>query len=495
MTAEPSAPPPTGRDARAAYLGIDCGTGSTKALLLGAEDGTVLAVRSAPHPIDARGDGTSEQDPAWWLEALRAAVRAVLAEKPGVAVRGIGVSGQQHGLVALDAADAPVRPAKLWNDTTTVAECDLLTDAVGGLDAALALTGNRFLTGYTAPKLLWLRRHEPEAYARAMRFCLPHDYLNLWLTGAFVTEPGDASGTAYVDVRRRTYSEPVLAAIDPDRAWAGALPAIVASRSVVGELRPEAAEALGLTAGIPVSGGGGDNMCAAIGVGAVRPGPVVASLGTSATAFAYRDEPAIDPLGEVSAFCDSTGGWLPLACTLNCTAVVDWARHLVGDGAPTVDEALAASPHGARDLTFLPYLTGERTPDLPRAAGSLLGLRLEHGPEDIVRAAVEGVTDGLAFALEALGRTGVRPEELILVGGGANSDAWGQLVADMTGLPVERPRSAEAAAEGAARQARWTVDGVEPGGFVAERRWEPAPRPATQAVRQRLAAARERERT
>jgi D-xylulose kinase len=494
MTPEPDAPRSGGGAARAAYLGIDCGTGSTKALLLDAERGEVLALRAAPHRIDARADGTSEQDPGWWLDALWASVRAVLADRPGVEVRGIAVSGQQHGLVALDAAGTPVRPAKLWNDTTTVTECDLLTDAVGGLEAALALTGNRFLTGYTAPKLLWLRRHEPKAYARAVRFCLPHDYLNLWLTGAFVTEPGDASGTAYVDVRQRTYSKPVLAAIDPGRAWADALPAIVASRSVIGELRPEAAEALGLRAGIGVSGGGGDNMCAAIGVGAVRPGPVVASLGTSATAFAYRDEPAIDPLGEVSAFCDSTGGWLPLACTLNCTAVVDWARQLVGDGAPTVDQALAASPPGARDLTFLPYLTGERTPDLPRAAGSLHGLRLEHRPEDIVRAAVEGVTDGLAFALAALGRTGVRPEQLVLVGGGANSDAWGQLVADMTGLPVERPRSAEAAAEGAARQARWTIDGVEPGGFAAERRWEPDAQPATEAVRERLASARERER-
>ncbi len=479
---------------RAAYLGVDCGTGSTKALLFAADDGEVLAVRSAAHRIDARADGTSEQDPTWWLSALRDGVRAVLADQPGIEVRGVAVSGQQHGLVALDAAGAPVRPAKLWNDTTTVAECDLLTDAVGGLDAALALTGNRFLTGYTAPKVLWLRRHEPDAYARARRFCLPHDYLNLWLTGAFVTEPGDASGTAYVDVRERAYSQPVLSAIDPERDWADALPAIVPSRSMIGELRPAAAEALGLRAGIPVSGGGGDNMCAAIGVGAVRPGPVVASLGTSATAFAYRDEPAIDPLGEVSAFCDSTGGWLPLACTLNCTAVVDWARRLVGDAAPTVDQALAASPPGARDLTFLPYLTGERTPDLPRAAGSLHGLRLEHAPEDVVRSAVEGVTDGLAFALDALGRTGVRPEQLILVGGGANSDAWGQLVADMTGLPVERPRSAEAAAEGAARQVRWAVEGVEPSGFAAERRWEPATQPATEAVRERLAAARERER-
>jgi xylulokinase len=410
--------------ARPSFLGIDCGTGSTKALLLDAVSGDVLNVGSARHAIDARGDGTSEQNPADWVTALVAAVRDVLAATPGATIRGIAVSGQQHGLVALDADDRPVHPAKLWNDTTTVAECALLTDTLGGDAAVMAMTGNRFLTGYTAPKLLWLRRHEPDRYAAATRFCLPHDYLNLWLTGAFVTEPGDASGTAYLDVRTRRYAMTVLDAIDPERDWDAALPTIAESRSVVGELGSEAADALGLAPGVPVTAGGGDNMCAAIGGGAIRPGPVVVSLGTSATAFGYRGEPAIDPLGEVSAFCDSTGGWLPLACTLNCTAVVDWARSLAGPDVPDVDTALAASPPGARGLTFLPYLSGERTPDLPRAAGSLHGLRLEHGSADVIRAAVEGVTDGLAFALGALARTGVVPERLVAVGGGSNSDAW-----------------------------------------------------------------------
>ena len=476
---------------RACFLGIDCGTGSTKALLLDAADGNVVAVRSSPHPIDARLDGTSEQDPAEWPRAVTSAVQAVLEAAGPVSVRGIGVSGQQHGLVALGDDGMAVRPAKLWNDTTTVEECAILTDAVGGLDAALALTGNRFLTGYTAPKVLWLRRHEPDRYAAARRFCLPHDYLNLWLTGEFVTEPGDASGTAYFDVRRRDYSNEVLRAIDAERAWDDALPPIAASRSVIGQLRAAVAEAVGLEPDIPVTAGGGDNMCAAIGVGAVEEGPVVVSLGTSATAFGHRDEPALDPLGEVSAFCDSAGGWLPLGCTLNCTGVVDWARALLGDGAPTVDEALRASPAGARGLTFLPYLSGERTPDLPRASGTLLGLRLDHGPADIVRAAVEGATDGLAFALDALGRTGTGADRLVLVGGGANSDRWGQLVADMTGLPVARPSGTEAAAEGAARQARWVIDGIAPGGFEVGVRWEPHADGALDDVRGRLGGARE----
>lgn len=467
------------------FLGIDCGTQSTKALLLDATDGSTVAVRSASHELDSRPDGTSEQDPAGWVRALVDAVRAVLdAGTPGE-LRGIAVSGQQHGLVVLDAEDRVVRPAKLWNDTTTVAECDALTDALGGLDRLIALTGNRFLPSYTAPKLLWLRRHEPDAYARAERFCLPHDYLNLWLTGAFATEPGDASGTAYVDVRERRYADPVLAAIDPDRTWSRSLPPIGDSLSTIGRLRTEAAEALGLPAGTPVIAGGGDNMCAALGVGAVTPGPVVMSLGTSGTAFGRSDAPAIDPLGEVSAFCDSAGGWLPLACTLNCTAVVDWARTLGGDGSLSVDQALAASVPGAGGLTLLPYLAGERTPDLPRATGTLLGLRADHGPADLIRAAVEGVTIGLALALEALGRTGVRAERLVLVGGGANSDAWGQLVADLTELEVERPASTEAAAAGAAAQARWVIDDVAPERPPADRAWEPR-------ADERLAVARSR---
>jgi xylulokinase len=231
-------------------------------------------------------------------------------------------------------------------------------------------------------------------------------------------------------------------------------------------------------------------MCAAIGVGAVTPGPVVVSLGTSATAFSHADAPALDPVGEVSAFCDSTGGWLPLACTLNCTGVVDWMRRLLGPDAPTVDAALETAMPGAGGLTFLPYLSGERTPDLPRASGMLVGLRLDHGAADLVRAAVEGVTEGVVFALEALARTDTRAERLILVGGGANSNAWGQLVADLSELPVERPRDVEAAAAGAARQVRWVIDGVEPGSFEVDQRWDPRPDDALRDLRQRHAAAR-----
>src|SRR5919201_3202675 len=242
--------------ARRAFLGVDCGTQSTKVLLVDADSEAVLGTGRAAHDLVERLDGTREQSPQWWLDTLTAAAReALLAAGSSVEVAGIGVSGQQHGLVCLDDADRPVRPAKLWNDTTTAPECDLLTERVGGLDAALRLTGNAFLPGYTAPKVLWLKEHEPQAYARTRRMCLPHDFLNLWLTGAFVTEAGDASGTAYFDVCERQYSRPVLDALDTERDWSSSLPPIVPSLSVVGGVRGAVAEALGIPADTPVSGG------------------------------------------------------------------------------------------------------------------------------------------------------------------------------------------------------------------------------------------------
>lgn len=450
-----------------AFLGIDCGTRSTKALLLDADSMETLGVGRGEHGIIERPDGTREQEPAWWLAALEKAVHEAVraAEATGhgrPTVAGIAVSGQQHGLVVLDGKDQSIRPAKLWNDTTTARQAAALTERLGGRAVVLRLTGNLFLPGYTAPKIAWLIDQEPEHYRVARRFCLPHDYLNLWLSGAFATEPGDASGTAYFDARERTYARDVLAAIDPDRDWDRALPPVVPSRSVIGSVGKEAAARLGISAGTPVEAGGGDNMCAAIGVGAIEPGPVVVSLGTSGTVFAYSDRPAVDPHGEAAAFCDSTGAWLPLACTLNCTGATEWALALTGLDHAAFEQALADSPAGARGLTFLPYLAGERTPDLPNATGTLHGLREPHDRSDIVRAVAEGVTFGLRYALEAIERAGVEPHEVILVGGGANSDAWAQLCADILQLPVARPRAVEAAALGAALQARWVVDGVAP---------------------------------
>src|SRR5437773_6797746 len=474
---------------RRAFLGIDCGTQSTKVVLRDHASGEIVAVGRAPHELVERDDGTREQDPAWWIDALRVAARDALRGEH-FEIGGIGVSGQQHGLVCLDQNDRPVRAAKLWNDTTTALQCDELMRKLGGPSRVLQLVGNLILPGYTASKIAWLAAHEPESYARTARTCLPHDYLNLWLTGQFVTENGDASGTAYFDVRSRRYSDVVLAAIDERRDWKRTLPSVAPSISVVGTLRREAAEAIGLEARIQVSAGGGDNMCAAIGCDIVTAGPVAVSLGTSGTVFAYRAEPAVDPLGEAAAFCDSTGGWLPLAATLNCTSGTEWARELFGMSHAEVDSAIAQS--GRPGPVFLPYLSGERTPNRPQAAGILAGLRPDHGRDAIVRVVFEGVTFGLAYAMEALRRTGVAPAEVTLIGGGAASDAWAQLCADVFQLPVTRPAIVEAAASGAARQAQWAVDGKRPPLAPAlSRRFEPRERPELRDAAVQFAALRE----
>jgi xylulokinase len=474
---------------RRVFLGVDCGTQSTKVVLRDAATSGVVAVGRAPHELIERDDGTREQDPTWWIDALRTAVRdATRGERFDIG--GIGVSGQQHGLVCLDQSDRPVRAAKLWNDTTTARECAELTRALGGESRVLELTGNLLLPGYTGPKIAWLATHEPDAYARTVRMCLPHDYLNLWLTGEFVTEAGDASGTAYFDVRARRYSDAVLAAIDATRDWTRTLPPIAPSLDVVGTLRGGAAELLGLDAGVPVSAGGGDNMMSAIGCDVVTPGPVAVSLGTSGTAFAYRDRPAVDPFGEAAAFCDSTGGWLPLTATLNCTSVTEWVRALFRMDHADVDAAIASE--GARGLAFLPYLSGERTPNRPAAAGVFVGLRAAHGRDAVVHAVVEGVTFGLAYGLDALRRAGVAPTEVTLVGGGAASDAWAHLCADIFALPVVRPAIVEAAASGAARQAQWAVEAHRPGlAPAASRRFEPRLRPELHEAAERMTALRE----
>jgi xylulokinase len=478
---------------RRAFLGIDCGTQSTRALLMDADTEAVLGIGRASHELIAGDDGTREQLPEWWVAGLVESTGAALADAGDVEVAGIAVSGQQHGLVCLGGEDQPVRAAKLWNDTTTAEECQVLTSTLGGLERVLELTGNPFLPGYTAPKVLWLLLHEPDVYASTTRMCLPHDYLNLWLTGAFAAEPGDASGTGYFDVRLREYSPAVLAAIDEQRDWAKTLPPIVSSRSIVGRLRAEAAGALRIPRGTPVSGGGGDNMMAAIGVGAITEGPVVVSLGTSGTGFAYRSQPAVDPWGEAAAFCDSTGAWLPLVCTLNCTVATDWIASLFGLDHAGFEAALGASPPGAHGLTFLPHLGGERTPNCPTGAGAFSGLRADHTPDDFVRAVVEGVTFGLDYALGALRRTGVTAGQVTLVGGGSASDGWAQLCADVFGLEVVRSSQTEAAALGAARQARWVLDGqlpIEETG-VGGRRFEPSGSPSLRAAQTRAGHLRE----
>lgn len=442
-------------------LGIDCGTQSTKTIAVDAETGVVLAVAQRPHAfVSGLPSDAAEQEPGQWVHALEDSASEVLAKLGDRRreVAAIGVSGQQHGLVALDAAGNPVRPAKLWCDNSTVAQCEELTAALGGLASTVSAVGNSMRTGYTAPKVLWLKQNEPENWARTASILLPHDYLNFFLTGKQAMEYGDASGTALLDVTTRQWSKAAVEAVGPE-LWEK-LPPLASSRQAVGELREELRARWGLPPGVVVSAGGGDNMMAAIGTGNIRPGVVSASLGTSGTLFAYSASPVIDSTGEIAGFCDSTDAWLPLVCTVNVTLVTEHVRGLFGWDHARFEAELARVPAGADGLFFLPYLTGERTPDLPLATGTLSGMTLKNfSPGHLARAAVEGVTLGLGYGLNRLRSLGLQASEIRLTGGASKSAAWRQVCADTFGVDTVCLKTSEGAAMGAALQAGATVAG------------------------------------
>ncbi len=437
------------------YLGIDSGTQSTKCVAYDLDAGRVVAEARAPHQlIGGLPPGHMEQHPQEWAAALEQVLAEVAAKVDGSRVRGIGVSGQQHGFVPLDEHGAVIRPAKLWCDTSTAPECALLTRKLGGPRAVIRETGLPFLPGYTAPKILWLKRHEPANFRRLRHVLLPHDFLNFHLTGSYTMEAGDASGTALFDVRRRRWSALVCAAID--RRLLSSLPAIRDSREAAGMLKPELARRLGFTGEVVVAAGGGDNMMGAIGTGNVAPGVVTASFGTSGTIYAFSRQAVVDPQGEIAAFCSSTGGWLPLLCTMNVTLVTEQIRRLFGADHPAMERAVGAVPAGADGLLLLPYFDGERTPNLPHGRGVLFGVtRHNTTPGHLMRAAMEGVTMGMNYGLRRLGELGIRPREIRLTGGGAKSATWRQIMADVFGVPVVKMTEDEGAALGGALQAAW----------------------------------------
>jgi xylulokinase len=395
-----------------------------------------------------------EQDPTLWIQALEQTVKQVLAQLGSRRdeVKALGVSGQQHGFVPLDANHHVIRPAKLWCDTSTTEECRLVTEHFGGAQALIKLTGNAMLPGFTAPKILWLKRHEPENFKKLAHTLLPHDYLNFYLTGTLAMEYGDASGTALLDVRQRKWSQPVCDFIDPKVL--GTLPPLRSSQQAAGELRPELVKQWGLSGAIAISAGGGDNMMGAIGTGNVQAGRVTASLGTSGTIYAYAAKPVVDPDGEIAAFCDSTDAWLPLLCTMNVTVATEQVRHLFGWNHAQLEAAVKSVAVGSDGLLFLPYLQGERTPNLPQGTGVLHGLTTQnYTSAHVARATMEGVTLGMAYGLEKLKTLGLTPQEIRLTGGGSQSAGWRQLCADIFGCPVVTTVSPEGAALGAAIQA------------------------------------------
>lgn len=443
------------------YLGIDVGTQSVKTLLYDPQERRIVDVRSSALQLISKRDGTREQLAQWWLDGLGDCL-ARISPALKSAVAAIGVSGQQHGFVALDAAGEVLAPVKLWCDTATVQECAELTALFGGVERCIAALGNPILPGYTASKIVWLKKHRPALYQKLATILLPHDYINFCLTGERVMEFGDASGTGLLDITTRAWHTPMLNAVDEQRDLSTALPELLHAGAQAGALRANVAQALGLPAGVPVATGGGDNMMAAIGTGNVSPGRLTVSLGTSGTLFACSDTPVVDPAGRVAAFCSSSDSWLPLVCTMNCTVSTQLTRRAFGVGIDALQRQVESVPPGANGVVTLPFFNGERTPDLPNGKGCVLGLdENNYTQANLLRSAMESAVYGLRAGLDALNGLGVTLDTVRLTGGGAGSAAWRQMVADIFNLPVTVQTDDEGAALGAALQAMWMHTGCD----------------------------------
>ncbi len=411
-------------------IGLDVGTTGVKGIAI-STDGVLLATASEEYALSTPHPGWAEQDPEdWWNAAQKCLAR--LPEGP------IGLSGQMHGLVVLGADDAVLRPAILWNDQRTAAECEEIEARVG-LDRLIELTGNRALAGFTAPKLLWLRRHEPETYAQIRHILLPKDYVRFRLTGERAIDAADASGTLLYDVARRRWSEEVCSALEIPLEW---LPPAYESTEVAGA---------------------GDQAAAALGVGICRPGLASVVLGTSGVVFAVLPEYAPDPQARVHVFCHAVPGtWHAMGVMLSAAGSFAWLRHVLGAGYGVLDEEAERWEPGVEGLLFAPYLAGERTPHPdPDARGALTGLSLRHDRGALARATLEGVAYGLKDSLELLRSLGVSAEAGRVSGGGARSELWLKIVASVLGLPLERTESEEGSAFGAALLA-----GVKAGVFA-----------------------------
>ena len=434
--------------------GVDSSTQSCKVVVCDAESGQILRQASAPHP-----DAT-EVDPQRWWEAFTAASAGILD-----GIQAIGVGGQQHGMVSLDDADEVVRPALLWNDTRSAADASDLV-AEHGADAWAQAVGSVPLASFTVTKLRWLARNEPDSARRVEAVLLPHDWLTwriLDRTGEPTTDRGDASGTGYWSPQTGEYRLDLLAAAfgRPVR-----VPRVLAPNEAAGVT----------TGGAVVAPGTGDNMGAALGLG-LAVGDIAVSIGTSGVVSAVHSQASADPTGNVAGFCDATGRFLPLVCTLNGARVLSSVAHMLGCDLQALDELALAAPAGAGGLSLLPYLDGERTPNLPTAAGTLCGLRRTNSePANVARAAVEGLLCGLADGVDALRAVGVAPREVRLIGGGSRSRAVQHLAADVFGLPIAWPEPGEYVARGAARQAAWVLAGdPEPPPWLVQRAAELTP--------------------
>ncbi|MFH1945213.1 MAG: xylulokinase [Acidobacteriota bacterium] len=440
-------------------VGVDSGTQSTKVYIIDFE-GNLLGRGTAPHAmLPKTSPGASEQDPGVWIEAFDTAFRQALmdaSEKHGFYSKDIvclGVSGQQHGCVPLDKEGVPIRPARLWNDTSTVGETEELVQKLGGPEEFINKLGIGLAVGFTASKILWLKKNEPENYRHLHTVLLPHNYLNFVLTGKRHMEYGDASGTGLMDIRSRRWSEEAVGAIGDELF--DRLPPLTHPREPVGFMKKDIAEKFGLK-NVLVASGGGDNMMGAIGTGNTHPGVCTLSLGTSGTVYSYFDEAFSDPDGEIAAFCDSTGGWLPLLCTMNVTNTTEHLKSLLMLSNEDLEKEASLSPPGADGLVFLPFFNGERVPVLPDAQGVLFGMTAHNmTASHLARSFMEGSILNLGYGFARMKSMGLRPTEIRATGGGANSLTWLQITADIFRTPVVTLRESEAAAFGAAIQSIW----------------------------------------
>jgi xylulokinase len=468
----------------ATFLGLDIGTSSVKALLIDSNQRTIAEATAAldvsrPKPL------WSEQNPEDWIEGVEAAVHTVRRHAPEsfAQLAGVGLSGQMHGATFLDAANKPVRPAILWNDGRSFAECEELARRVPDF---LNRAGNLAMPGFTAPKAMWLAKHEPEAFRATKRILLPKDNVRLRLTGEAVSEMSDAAGTLWLDIAGRRWDETLIEASGLKLSH---MPALVEGSAVSAYLSPEIASAWGLAGRkIPVAGGGGDNAASAVGVGAIAPGEGFVSLGTSGVVFSVTDKYVSLPERTLHAFCHALPGrWHGMSVMLSAAASLTWAAQLVGRG-DKIGACVDAAEVFARDASalrgapiFLPYLSGERTPhNDPEATGLFAGLTAAHGAEALLFATLEGVAFSFADGVDVLREAGAAPQTPLLVGGGARSGFWGQMIADVTGLTIDLAAGAEAgAALGAARLAMLAAEAGEERAICArpetQRRFKPDP--------------------
>ena len=443
-------------------LGVDVGTSGLKTILL-SPTGRLLGSVTETYPLDVPRPGWAQQDPGLWWDACRRAIRRLLdsgtVKSSGIAA--VGLTGQMHGSVFLGNRGQVLAPALLWCDQRTSEECGLITRLVGGRRALLRLTFNPALTGFTAPKILWVKRHLPHVFREIAKVLLPKDYVRYCLTGGFASDVSDASGTLLFDVRGRRWSQPVLKALGLPRNW---FPDALESPEITGRISREAARATGLVAGTPVVAGGGDQAAGAIGCGVVEPGVVSATLGTSGVVFAACRLPAEGPDGRLHLFCSAVrGGWHLMGVMLSAGGALRWMRDELGAavfpaggprGADPYDvmcREAAKVPAGSEGLMFLPYLTGERTPHAdPHARGVFFGLSLKHGAAHMTRAVLEGVAYGMRDSLELIRGMGVRVSKVRLSGGGARNPLWCRIQASVYGAVGARLTREEGPAMGAA---------------------------------------------